>query len=293
MKSFTLPLIKYRSKSSERMQTVDIYQQHGSRNRKLSKEQITQVNEYALELMESVGCKVDCREALDILGHAGCDIRDPGRVKIPPKLVMEAVEVAPGEIEVFNRDRDLAMVLKEDACYYGTGSDCPTTIDLSSGERRQCRKEDVARLARFCDALPNIDFIMSFGIANDAPEGGNFVHQYEAMLLNTKKPIIVTGHGENDMRAMINMAAAAVGGHDQLKSKPPVILYTDKKTFWFPRFLDRKNYELWEESGRLDLPKVLNEKAKGIFEHHQSPKLDEKVAAAIHEIVANHQPDVV
>ena len=481
---------------------MDIYQHQGSRNRKLSTEQITQVHKYALELMESVGCKVDCREALDILGHAGCDVRDPERVKIAPKLVMEAIEAAPAEIEVFNRNRDLAMVLKEDACYYGTGSDCPTTIDLYTGKRRQSRKEDVARLARFCDALPNIDFIMSFGIANDAPEGGNFVHQYEAMLVNTQKPIIVTGHGENDMRAMIKMAAAAVGGHDQLKRKPPVILYTEplsplvhtemgvskalicceygvpfiyigspmmgatapatlegtlvqtvaealaglvifqrkkpgakfifggdatimdmkttifsygspelnilnagladmahfyglpffciagasdskvldaqaglefgisiynatlngcniihdcgylesgltssfesvlfadeiismvkhmlgpltfnnetvpiqlmdsigpggnfiieehtadtfKKTFWFPRFLDRKNYELWDESGRQDLPKVLNEKAKGIFEHHQSPKLDEKVAAAIDEIVANHQPDVV
>ena len=31
-----------------------------------------------------------------------------------------------------------------------------------------------------------------FGIANDVPEGGNFIHQYEAMLLNTTKPIIVT-----------------------------------------------------------------------------------------------------
>jgi len=480
---------------------VDIYQQHGSRNRKLSKQQITQVHEYALQLLESVGCKVDCREALDILGHAGCDIRDPGRVKISPKLVMEAVEAAPAEIEVFNRNRDLAMVLKEDVCYYGTGSDCPTTIDLYSGERRQCMKEDVAQLAQFCDALPNIDFIMSFGIANDAPAGGNFVHQYEAMLVNTKKPVIVTGHGENDMRAMIDMAAAAVGGHDELKSKPPLILYTEplsplvhtemgvskglicceygvpfiyigspmmgatapatlegtlvqtvaeslaglvifqqkqpgakfifggdatimdmkttifsygspelnilnagladmahfyglpffciagssdskvldaqagiesgmsiynatlngcniihdcgylesgltssfesvlfadeiismikhmlgplrfnnetvpiqlmdrigpggnfiieehtantfKKTFWFPRFLDRKNYELWEENGRQDLPKVLNEKAREIFEDHQPPKLDEKTAAAIHEIVANHKPDV-
>jgi trimethylamine--corrinoid protein Co-methyltransferase len=196
------------------MPTVDIYQHQGSRNRMLSKQQITQVHEYALQLMESVGCKVDCQEALDILGHAGCDISDPERVKIPSKLVMEAVEAAPGEIEVCNRDGKPAM-------------DCPTTIDLYSGERRQCMKEDVSRLARFCDALPNIDFIMSFGIANDAPEGSNFVHQYEAMLVNTNKPVIVTGHGENDMRAMIEMAAAAVGGHDELKSQPPLILYTE------------------------------------------------------------------
>ena len=135
---------------------MDSHQRRGSRNRILSKEQITQVDEYVLRLMEETGCKVICGEALDILGSAGCDVRDPDRVKIPRKLVMESLEAAPREIEVFNRDGELAMFLREDTCYYGTGSDCPTTIDLYSAKRRLCTKEDVGRLTRFCDALPNI-----------------------------------------------------------------------------------------------------------------------------------------
>jgi trimethylamine--corrinoid protein Co-methyltransferase len=199
----------------------------GSKNRILSEEQITRVNEYTLRLMEEIGCKILCDEALDILGRAGCEVSDPGRIRIPRRLVLEALEAAPKAIEVFNRDGELSMTFTKDTCYYGTGSDCPTTIDLYSGERRACGKDDIGRLARFCDALPNIDFAMSFGIANDAPAGGNFVHQYEAMLLNTRKPIIVTGHGRNDMAAMIQMCAKAIGGVDRLKEKPPLILYTE------------------------------------------------------------------
>ena len=206
---------------------MDNYQQKGSKNRILSKEQINQVNEYALKLMEDIGCNVSCEEALEILGRAGCDVSNPEKVKIPRKLVLEAIESAPGEIAVYDRNGEPAMVLKDNACYYGTGSDCNTTMDLESGKRRLCVKQDVGNLARFCDALPNIDFIMSFGIANDAPLGGNFVHQYEAMLTNTTKPVIVTGHGRNDMTAMVEMAAAAVGGMDALKIKPPLILYTE------------------------------------------------------------------
>ena len=198
-----------------------------NKNRILSNEKINRVNEYSLRLMDEIGCKVQCNEALDILGQAGCDVRDPDRVKIPRKVVMEALEAAPSAIEVFNRDGEPAMELKEGSCNYGTGSDCPTTIDLDTGERRACLKEDVGRLAKFGDALPNIDFVMSFGIANDAPKGSDFVHQYEAMLKNTKKPIIVTGHGRNDMNTMIEMAAAAVGGVEELKTKPPLILYTE------------------------------------------------------------------
>jgi len=199
----------------------------GRKNRKLSQEQVAQVDEYALRLLEEVGCGVQCEEAIGILADAGCDVKDPKRVRIPRKLVSEALEAAPSEIEVFNRDGDLAMVLKEWECYYGTGSDCVTTFDLYSRERKLCKKQDIAGLARFCDSLPNINFFMSFGIAQDAPAGGNFIHQYDAMLRNTKKPIIVTGHGRNDMTTMIEMAGAAVGGTENLRQKPPLILYTE------------------------------------------------------------------
>jgi trimethylamine--corrinoid protein Co-methyltransferase len=141
--------------------------------------------------------------------------------------VEQALDSAPSQIEVFDRDGKPAMTLTQDACYYGTGSDCPSTIDLVSGEHRPCTKEDVAALARFCDALPNVDFVMSFGIANDSPRGCNFVHQYEAMLGGTTKPIIVTGHGRRDMETMAAMAAAAVGGYDALRVRPPLVLYSE------------------------------------------------------------------
>jgi trimethylamine--corrinoid protein Co-methyltransferase len=196
-------------------------------NRILTPEQINQVHEYSLELLEKVGCSVKCEEALDILGHAGCDVREPTRVKIPRKLVAEAIEKAPKRIEVFNRLGNLAMTFEKDSCYYGTGSDCPNTIDLYSGVRRASTKEDIGRLAKFCDALPNIDFVMSFGIAQDVSTGSDFVHGYEAMLLNTTKPAIVTGHGRKDMLAMIEMAAAARGSMDEITSKPCLVLYTE------------------------------------------------------------------
>ena len=138
-----------------------------------------------------------------------------------------AVEAAAKRIEVYNRSGERAMVLERDGCYYGTGSDCITTIDLYSGERRICMKRDVEMLACFADALPNMDFVMSFGIAHDGPGGTNFIHQYDAMLRNTTKPIIVTGHGRNDMTTMIEMAAAASGGIERLKRKPSLVLYSE------------------------------------------------------------------
>ena len=206
---------------------MNVTQRMGSGNRILSQEQLEQVHAYTMDLLERVGVWVQSGEALNILKDAGCDVRDEKRVKIPRDLVSEALDAAPGEIEVFNQKGEPAMTFKTDACYYGTGSDCPTHIDLQTGERRSTTKKDVQDLAFFCDALPNIDFCMSFGIAMDSPGGCNFVHQYEAMLLHTDKPIIVTGHGRRDMKTMVDMAAARVGGYDAVREKPPLVLYTE------------------------------------------------------------------
>jgi trimethylamine--corrinoid protein Co-methyltransferase len=195
--------------------------------RLLSETQIAQVHEYTLRLLGEVGCAVQSTEALEVLGQAGCDVSDPGRVRFPRQLVNTALEAAPHRIEVFDRTGRRAMVLEQEATYFGTGSDCAATLDLHSGERRSCMKADVASLARFCDGLPNIDFVMSFGIANDAPPGSNFVHQYEAMLANTAKPALVTGHGSRDMMTMIEMAAVAVGGLEEVAERPPLILYSE------------------------------------------------------------------
>ncbi len=198
-----------------------------SPNRILSPQQTSQVHEYALQLLEQVGCSVQCQEALEILGHAGCDVRDPGRVKIPRRLVNTALDSSPKAIQVYNRAGELAMSLEADCCYYGTGSDCPTTIDLYTGERRQSTKADIGNLARFCDALPNIDFVMTFGIAQEEHAGRDFVHGYEALLLNTAKPAIVTAHGKHDILTMIEMAAASQGGMAALREKPSLILYSE------------------------------------------------------------------
>ena len=59
-----------------------------------------------------------------------------------------------------------------------------------TGERRLSTKADVEAAARLADALPQIDFVMSLGIASDVPGSDAYVHQAEAMIRNTEKPIL-------------------------------------------------------------------------------------------------------
>jgi len=74
------------------------------------------------------------------------------------------------------------MFLEPHRSYFGTGSNPPYTIDLVTGKRKQTEKQDIANLAKICDYLPNIDFLMSMGIAKHKyPEMG-YIHEFDAMV---------------------------------------------------------------------------------------------------------------
>jgi len=65
-----------------------------------------------------------------------------------------------------------------------------------------------------------------------------------------------------------------------------------KKSFYFPRFFDRNNFETWEENGSKDLTATLNENARKIFAEYQPEDVSEEIKSKIEDIVAKHKPDV-
>jgi trimethylamine--corrinoid protein Co-methyltransferase len=67
---------------------------------------------------------------------------------------------------------------------------------------------------------------------------------------------------------------------------------TFRRSFWFPRFLDRDVYEIWEEKGSKDLRTALNERARSILESRRPAGLSEETVCSIRDVVATHKPDV-
>ncbi len=88
-------------------------------------------------------------------------------------------------ITVYDRDGEPAMELGGYNSYFGTGSDLMSTYDLETGEHRPSVLEDVRRAARLCDALPNIDFVMSSAHPTDQDPHLSYLLSFVAMLQNT------------------------------------------------------------------------------------------------------------
>lgn len=192
----------------------------------VTEDQLEEIHLATLEVLERTGVQVDHPEALKLLKDAGC-IVNGNRARIPGWLVEEAIRMAPRKIVVANRKKERVMPLETNRTYFGTGSDLPFTIDLESGEYRRSTKKDVELAARVMDYLPNYDFVMSYAIASDQTAKVSDLHQFQAMVANTVKPMIVTAHDERNMRAQLEMAAVVAGGKEELRQNPFLILYSE------------------------------------------------------------------
>ncbi|MDD4783406.1 MAG: trimethylamine methyltransferase family protein [Syntrophaceticus sp.] len=188
--------------------------------------QLEQIHYASLEVLERTGIVVKNEEALKLLKGAGCRVQDQ-RVWIPSWLVEEALRLAPKRIAVANRLGERVLPLEKNRVYYGTGSDLPFTIDIETNERRTSTKQDVVDASKVVDALPNYDFLMSHAIASETNPAVSDLHQFEAMTVNSSKPIIFTAHNAENTEALIEMAAACVGGIDNLMNNPYIILYSE------------------------------------------------------------------
>lgn len=200
-----------------------------------SDDQIYEIHLASLEVLERVGVRVDNEEALKLLKDAGAYIYENNIVKIPAFLIKEALQSAPPRVVLSTRDGERKLFLERNQVYYGAGSDLPWFIDMDTGELRKSTKQYVADVSRVMDALPNYDFVMSYGIATDVHSQLSYLHQFHAMVENTKKPIVFTARDGEDLLQIIEMAAAIRGGLGALRENPFIALYHEPiSPLWHP-----------------------------------------------------------
>jgi len=198
--------------------------------RMLSDEQIKTLHHASLDILSQTGIVMKNETARRLLLDAGAwesgGPRDR-RIKIPPHLLMDAIASAPSRIPMHNRLGELTMPLQADKVFFGSGSDCIFTMDVESGERRKATAEDVQRIAHLCDALDQIDFVMSMGNPSDVPALDIYIHEFISMIRGSVKPNVYTANNREDMQDIYRIACAVAGGETELREKPFMMLYAE------------------------------------------------------------------
>ena len=191
----------------------------------LTDEQKRQIYETALGILADIGMQVLHEEGEAVMLAGGCRRDHDGLVHVPPTLVAEARRTAPTRFTVYDRAGGPAMDVGGRNAYFGNGSDLMYLYDLETGERRLSTLDDVTVTARLCDALPDIDFVMSGAYPHDMEAQQAYPEQFRAMVAATAKPLVMTAGGVETVEPMWRMACAVRGGADELRAKPYFVMY--------------------------------------------------------------------
>jgi trimethylamine--corrinoid protein Co-methyltransferase len=168
------------------------------------------VHDATLTVLERTGVEVRHERARELLAAAGAHVEGT-RVRLGRDLVARALVSVPRRSRIVGRGGDgrLDLELTVENSYFGTGSDCLFVCDPDTGERRRVRVADVEGMAALCEKLPNIDFVMSMGLPEDAVHDVEDVAPFVAMLKGTRKPLLVATRDARPLARMKEMAAVA------------------------------------------------------------------------------------
>jgi len=192
----------------------------------LSDEQVRAIHYATLEILSQTGVEMQDPQGRELLLEAGAR-ESNARIKIPENLVTDAIANTPSRIPMHDRLGNLTMPLELGKVFCGSGSDTTFTLDVETGERRLATAQDVENIARLCDALDNIDFVMSMGNPSDVPPDDLYIHEFISMIRGSIKPNIYTAKNRADMEDIYRIAAAVAGSEQALREKPFFLLYAE------------------------------------------------------------------
>jgi len=192
----------------------------------LTEDQIYEIRRAAFDVMLSAGFKVLHAGARKLLKRAGAIVKDD-IVKVPEFIVNECLNTAPKGFTIYNRQGERAMEVEGRKSYYGTNPASPNTKDALTGEIHPTTVTDIANGALVSDYCRNIDWVMPMGSCQDVPSIAADLHEFEAVVTHTTKPIVFIGYSARGTALIYEMAAEVAGGMAPLREKPFVILYPE------------------------------------------------------------------
>ena len=190
----------------------------------LTKEEEDEVHLESLKILEEIGIKVTSSKVLSMLKGHGATVNTKTQVvRIPERLVMEALSKAPKEFKMCARDKAHDLPLPASDYVQGCNDGQPTEVwDIDTQKKRKATAKDLIDLTLVCDAMPEVDLYWPEVVANDIPPEASNLHEFVISLFFTGKHVQHGAGSATDARYLIRAAAAIVGSEKELKKRPIV-----------------------------------------------------------------------
>jgi len=187
----------------------------------LTDDELIDIHQATLEILEKTGLFIETDEALEVFDGAGAEVdRQNKIVKIPPRLVEDAIQSAPSKIVLAGRDPKHDKVLEAGRVHFTNFSEGIEVVDPFSGERRAPLKADLANAAKLVDSLDEIDVCEKAVGSGDVPQAVLPLHNAEAMLTHTTKHCCVGPGNGYLLKKLVQMAGVISGGIKKFQKRP-------------------------------------------------------------------------
>ena len=187
----------------------------------LSEQEVQKLHSASLNILNTIGVKVDSEKARKMLEEAGAKVNhETAIVHFPPNLVNESIKKAPQRVIYGARNPKYDLVLELGGNTYNrTLSGAEGYIDLETGKYRLAKMSDVKDWARLVDGLENIDYC-ALPYASDVDADTRDLRMMPVALENTEKHFMFQPYSGEHLEFMVELALAVVGSKEELKKRP-------------------------------------------------------------------------
>jgi trimethylamine--corrinoid protein Co-methyltransferase len=187
----------------------------------LSPAEVRQIDAASMNILESVGLRVDLKRARDAFREAGAQVDEGARsVRIPERLVHWAIEQAPKQFTLYGADPGFRLEIGTDQVNFAALGTPTTFVDTETGALRPVTLEDLRNHLRLIDGLDHINNSQMDIWPTDIPMTTIHVEAILAWAQNCRKSFGMGCYGAMASEDMARMMAIAVGGKEELKRRP-------------------------------------------------------------------------
>jgi trimethylamine--corrinoid protein Co-methyltransferase len=190
-------------------------------------EELYDIHLTTLEVLEKTGVFVENEGALEVLYGGGAVIDKKKKIaRLPSYLVEDSLRSAPPKFVMGGRRPEDDFVVENNRVGFTNFGEGILTADLETGKLREPTKKDVADSAKIGDFLSEVSVYNRAVGAHDVPAEVAPVHNAEAFFNNTTKHCMIGPFSGYQLKQIVKMAAAVVGGEDNLRERPLVSFHT-------------------------------------------------------------------
>lgn len=188
----------------------------------LNPDQIARVHAASLDILATVGVRIDSAAGRRILGRALGTAVDDERVRFPQDLVERALASAPAAVDLYDQHGELAFRLGTGEARFGVGVTALYYQDPETGEVTPFTRRDFRTVVRLGDALPSFDAVSTVGVIQDHPPEVADLYAALEMAANTTKPLVLLVSDEDRFGDVLDLLEHLRG---DLAARPFVIPY--------------------------------------------------------------------